>query len=109
MTNPQHPADSPTRRGGRPSKGLRRKLSFRAPAYLEAQLEAAAAVANRSLSEEVEYRLNRSFESLDLFAEALGGPEIAEDLRVLAMGMRRTAQSSGGMDDERTQIFATVI
>src|SRR4051794_39029473 len=55
----------------RQAKWSRRKLSFRAPAELEADLEAAAAASHRSLSEEIEYRLARSFRDRDITLSAI--------------------------------------
>jgi hypothetical protein len=48
------------KRPGRPAKGQRRKLSFRAQEALEKKLEAAAAATGRSLSEEIEHQLEQA-------------------------------------------------
>jgi hypothetical protein len=53
------------RRGGQPKPAAERKrnnLTFRARDQLKADLEKAAAAANRSVSEEIEFRLGQSFQ-----------------------------------------------
>ena len=69
-------------RVGRPSKGPRRKLAFRATPELEAKLERAARD-DRSLSEEVELRLERSFSEPDLVDDAV---------RKMSFGSRKVAK-----------------
>jgi hypothetical protein len=54
----------PKRRGGQPKSAAQRKrnnLTFRTRDELRQRLETAAAVSGRSISEEIEYRLNRDF------------------------------------------------
>jgi len=56
---------SKRRRGGQPKPAAERKrnnLTFRARDQLKADLEKAAAAANRSVSEEIEFRLGQSFQ-----------------------------------------------
>ena len=77
------------RRRGRPSKGPRRKLAFRATPELERKLEEAAGDA-RSLSEEVELRLERSFSDTDLVREAVlqlsfGSRKVAKIMEMLGV------------------------
>jgi hypothetical protein len=84
-------------------------LTYRLPEWLRAKLEEAAKSRDWSLNNEINRRLEQSFEALDLFAKAVGGQDIADDLRLYAMAMRRTAMSSGGMDDQKLQILATII
>jgi len=53
------------RRGGQPKPAAERKrnnLTFRARDQLKADLEKAAAASNRSVSEEIEFRLGQSFQ-----------------------------------------------
>jgi hypothetical protein len=53
------------RRGGQPKPAAERKrnnLTFRARDQLKADLEKAAAAANRSVSEEIEFRLGQAFQ-----------------------------------------------
>ena len=53
------------RRGGQPKPAAERKrnnLTFRARDQLKTQLEQAAATANRSVSEEIEFRLGQAFQ-----------------------------------------------
>ncbi len=60
---------------GRPARHAAERLSknrtFRVRGQLDEQLQAAAAASGRSVSEEIEYRLSRSFEKQDLLPEIL--------------------------------------
>ena len=58
------PAKTKRKRGGQPkppSERKRNNLTFRARDQLKTALESAAAVSGRSVSEEIEFRLNRDF------------------------------------------------
>src|SRR5215210_3079447 len=69
-------AASGPRKGGRPALSSERKksqtLTFRTRTDLRKSLEAAAEQAGRSISEEVEYRLQRSFDREALVRELYG-------------------------------------
>ena len=62
------------KRIGRPPKPAKNRKSvnftFRSREEMREQLRAAAAVSGRSISEEIEYRLNQSFQK-ELFLEAV--------------------------------------
>lgn len=66
-----------------PRVGKRYPLNLRTTFDIRAKLESAAVASGRSLAQEVEYRLERSFERQDLLQEVLTlafGDEIAEML-----------------------------
>ena len=54
-------SDSAKKKVGRPSKGKRGDITFRVSAELREKLEAAAVFNERSVSEEIEFRINRDF------------------------------------------------
>src|SRR4051794_34964158 len=101
-----------SKRIGRPPKEpgekKRQSLSLRIRDAVKDRLVEAARVSGLSISEELERRVERSFEASDLFVEAVGGPEIADYLRLWALVARRTAMSSG-MEDQKLQILASII
>lgn len=82
-------------KGGRPPRRagelLSKNRTFRVRAELDAALNAASAKSGRSVSEEIERRLERSFEVEDFITAALGGPA----LRSHALSML-AAFASGG-------------
>jgi hypothetical protein len=77
---------------GRPPKHPGERLSktriFRVRDRLDAQLQKAAALAKRPVSEEIEYRLEQSFAADPLFAALTGGDESAKVLRMIAWAMQ---------------------
>jgi hypothetical protein len=60
------------------------------------RLENAAATSGRSISEEIEYRLNQSFEEDRLSAAFLGGPDTAKALQLIGIVMRRVTADGDG-------------
>ena len=76
------------KRVGRPSKaprkGARNSLGLRVTAETKNRLEAAAAASGRSQSQEVEFRLERSFRKEDDGIAALGGSEQHALFRMMA-------------------------
>lgn len=56
-------SDDVKKKVGRPSKGKRGTFTFRVSAELREKLEAAATLHKKSVSEEIETRLERSFEA----------------------------------------------
>src|SRR5262245_3291966 len=63
--------DEPRRRKGRPTVGERVPLGLRVTPEMKKRLDAAAEESGRSQSQEVEFRLERSFERESLLSEAL--------------------------------------
>jgi hypothetical protein len=87
--------------GGRPARHAGERLSknrtFRVRGQLDEQLADAAARAGRSVSEEIEYRLDRSFvdgQMLVSAAEIAFGSDAAGLVMVIGDVMRTTAQSA---------------
>jgi hypothetical protein len=75
-------SQSPRRGRGRPSKGSAAKrgsFNTRIREALKRQLEAAAAEAGRSLSEEIEYRLEQSFSAESAAAELQNRLNVMEE------------------------------
>lgn len=92
-------------RGGQTKPPLERKrnnVTFRARDQLKQELEAAAAKNARSLSEEIEVRLEQSF----LDDKALGGPEMARALRSFGPHVLALEAKNGGrwFDDDKTYV-----
>jgi hypothetical protein len=91
---------STTRRGRPPLPGGQRKsrnFTFRSRGDLHAQLAAAAARSNRSISEEIEWRIQRSFLDQDRAIEALGltyGHELAGLLLTLGEVMKEAGEQT---------------
>ena len=75
-----------SKRRGRPSlpsdQGKRAHFTTRLRTGLKKSLEAEAANAGRSLSEEIEFRLERSFADQDALNEAFGGAHNLAVMRV---------------------------
>lgn len=99
------------RRRGRPSKTSDEKklnsLAFRARPALRAQIDEAAAASGRSVSEEIEYRLGKSFEEApgDRAAELLFGSRMnAQHLTMFAAVLESISdlarKVSGDPEDE---------
>jgi hypothetical protein len=91
---------SAKRRGRPPVPAGQRKgtnFTFRSRGDLHSRLAAAAAQANRSISEEIEWRVQRSFLDQDRAIEALGlifGPELAGLLLVLGEVMKEVGEQT---------------
>jgi hypothetical protein len=102
---------------GRPPKHEGERLSknrtFRVRGTLDEQLEAAAQKAGRSVSEEIERRLDDSFKRIE---ELYGGPHLSATFRILADNLalvkakfgERWAESDSALS-QLAQAFATVI
>jgi hypothetical protein len=91
---------SPTRRGRPPIPPGQRKsknFTFRSRGDLHARLADAAAQSNRSISEEIEWRIQRSFLDQDRAIEALGliyGRELAGLVLVLGEVMKEAGEQT---------------
>jgi hypothetical protein len=83
------------RRAGRPPRHdddrLRKNRTFRVSSSLDQRLQTAANQSGRSVSEEIEWRLDRSFDTSALVGTLLAGPENATRLLgLLARAMMLT-------------------
>lgn len=88
---------------GRPSLAADERkssiLKFRARGDLVRRMSEAAAESGRSVSEEIEHRLDRSFQKEDVFTEALGGPALRDITLGMLIAFRRGAKSAAGNPD----------
>lgn len=84
------------RRKGRPA-GKRGTFTFRVTPELRARLEAAAAAVERPVSEEIERRLERSFEDVDLLLSYFGSSETLKLAHAVAR-IARTVEINCGRD-----------
>ena len=86
---------------GRPPKGkFRNKLatiSTRVTSDTREALETAAAKSGHSLSQEIEWRLRRSFDEERNIVDNLGGPESYAFLRLIAQSIDMTARQAGAI------------
>ena len=85
-------------RGRRPKGEFRNKLatiSTRVTSDTREALEVAAAKSGRSLSQEIEWRLRRSFDEERKIMDNLGGPESYAFLRLIAQSIDMTARQAG--------------
>lgn len=76
--------DKPAPKRGRPA-GKRGTFSFRVTASLRSKLEAAAEASARPVSEEIEHRLERSFEDVDLLLRHFGSSESLKLAQAVSM------------------------
>src|SRR5437867_726083 len=94
----------PVRKVGRPAKPARERkrnnLTLRIRDKLRDDLARAAESNQRSLSEETEARLERSFDRQDLFerfAEELGGKGLYGLIKIVAAAMGEAGRSAGSL------------
>jgi|SRR5262245_9881889 len=88
------------KRIGRPPKPVEDRravnFTFRSRPQMRDRLQAAAIESRRSISEEIEHRLDQSFTEDRLSAIFLGGADTAKALRLIALAMQReTARGDG--------------
>jgi hypothetical protein len=95
---------------GRPPKGKRGSFTFRVTGKLRGQLEAAAAEANLSISEDIERRLESSFSSKSIVEELVGGPEIMRLLMTIGQAIRTVEETTGKKwtDDYETAVATKI-
>jgi len=79
------PTEVAKRGPGRPSKNKRGTFKFRVTDGLRTQMEAAARVSNRSVSEEIEHRLEQSLASDFLLTQLMGSGKNASLLKLIAI------------------------
>jgi hypothetical protein len=94
------------KRIGRPPKAKEDRkavnFTFRSRDQMRERLEAAAAASGRSISEEIEFRLNQSFEDERLSDAFLGGNDTAKVLQLMANAMRlETAAGAPWSEDQK--------
>ena len=99
---------SPGARRGRPAlkpgSPKRSSINTRYRAETKQRLEAEAQNAGRSLSEEIEFRLDQSFRDADTLVEALGGRDTYDGLRVLGSVAAQIKTRTGKtVADEKTR------
>lgn len=89
------------KRVGRPAKnpalGKRINAMFRLNEATRDRLMAAAEQSGRSMSEEIERRIDRSFEDVDLMLSYFGKPETLKLAHAIAM-LARTVEAKSGKD-----------
>lgn len=83
-------------------------LSLRTTEALRKRLEENALLSGRSLAQEVEFRLERSFAEPDVLARAFGGHTLADFIRAIGIGLQiiqaKTGDSSMIEPDTRGEI-----
>jgi hypothetical protein len=92
------------------SEGKRHPLNMRTTEDIREKLENAAAVSGRSLAQEVEYRLERSFAETDIIARAFGGKSHADFIKAIGLGLQIVAAKMGkdSWADPEVQVEMTV-
>jgi hypothetical protein len=98
---PGKPPRKPPR--GRPPRHQGERLSknrtFRVRGGLDEKLQAAAAASGRSVSEEIEFRLDQSFDRDAFIGLVLGGDENAKVLRTIALVMKLESRNGHWLKD----------
>jgi hypothetical protein len=84
-------AEETKRRPGRPSKGKRGTFTFRVTGFLRGHLEAAADASGRSVSEEIEHRLEQTY----LLDRIIGDPRSGELVRQVITCLDMARPESG--------------
>ncbi len=108
MAKGTEPRPGPRPRG--PFEDKRRTLTTRITDGTRDRLDTAAAAAGRSLSQEIEMRLEQSFRDEDravLFSEAFYGPQLAGILQLIGAVTRNVVAQSQWLEDPGA--FSTVL
>ena len=108
MANATVPRPGPRPRG--PFEDKRRTLTTQITDGMRDRLDTAAAAASRSLSQEIEMRLEQSFRDEDLassFSEAVYGPQLAGILDLIGAVVRNVTPQSQWLEDPGA--FSTVL
>jgi hypothetical protein len=94
-------AEEIKRRPGRPSKGKRGTFTFRVTGFLRGHLEAAADASGRSVSEEIEHRLEQTY----LLDRVMGDPLSGEFVRqvITCLDMARTDRGEAWHTNDRSK------
>ena len=79
-----------------PGEGKRYPLSLRTTREIRELIEREAITSGRSLAQEAEYRIQKSFLDERLKYEEFGGPSLYWFMKTLAVGARATAERLGG-------------
>ena len=100
----KRPPGTPPR--GRPPRHQGKRLSknrtFRVRGDLDEKLQAAAVVSGRSVSEEIEFRLDQSFDRDAFIRLVLGGDENAKVLQTIAMAMKLESHNDHWLKEVNT-------
>lgn len=100
----KRPPGTPPR--GRPPRHQGEQLSknrtFRVRGGLDEKLQAAAAASGRSVSEEIEFRLDQSFDRDAFIGLVLGGDENSKVLQTIATVMKLESRAGHWMKDMKT-------
>jgi hypothetical protein len=94
-----------------PAEPKRNNLTFRVRGDLRERLSNAAALAQRSISEEIEFRLERSFAEADVLARAFGGRTLADFVRALGIGLQIIQAKTGdaAIEESETSVEIAVM
>jgi hypothetical protein len=85
-----------------PGERLSKNRTFRVRGGLDERLQAAAAATGRSVSEEIEFRLDQSFDRDAFFGLVLGGDENAKVLQSIATVMKLESYKGHWLKDVET-------
>jgi hypothetical protein len=98
--NPRkRPRGRPPRREG---ERLSKNRTFRVRGGLDEKLQAAAAASGRSVSEEIEFRLDQSFDRDAFIGLVVGGDKNANVLRTIATAMKYASHSGHWLNRRST-------
>lgn len=109
MARKKHPGGRPTRHKG---ERLSKTRTFRVRGSLDKQLENSASAAGRSVSEEIEYRLDRSYWDDAFMALVTGAHENTQIVKMIARavalceGWRGNPEKTRDLQDAALIIFA---
>jgi hypothetical protein len=85
-----------------PGERLSKNRTFRVRGGLDEKLQAAAAASGRSVSEEIEFRLDQSFDRDAFIGPVLGGDENAKVLQSIATVMKLESHNGHWLKDVKT-------
>jgi hypothetical protein len=100
----RHPRGTPPpgRPPRHPGERLSKNRTFRVRGGLDEKLQAAAAASGRSVSEEIEFRLDQSFDRDAFIGLVLGGDENAKVLQSIATVMKLESHNGHWLKDVNT-------
>lgn len=91
-----------------PGEGKKVPLNMRTTRKVRDRLEAAAIDTGRSLTQEVEYRLQRSFEDEDAIFESFSGEHTYRLMKLLGAAVGVTENTTGKQWNQDAKTFASV-
>ena len=100
----RHPRGTPPpgRPPRHPGERLSKNRTFRVRGGLDEKLQAAAAASGRSVSEEIEFRLDQSFDRDGFIGLVLGGDENAKVLQTIAAVMKHGSHNGHWLKEAST-------